>query len=306
MLTSQSDHSSSILTELADGILTVTLNRPDKLNAFDVGMRTLLIEAFDAADRDDDVRVVILTGAGRGFCAGADLSGGPATFDYDNRPDKAALGSPLREDGSIDYGHAAVRDNAGMVSLRAFALLKPIIAAINGPAIGAGLTMTLPMDIRMASTTARFGLPFTRRGVVPEAASAWFLPRLVGISRALEWCASGRIFDAEEAREFGLVRSIHQPDELLPAARQLALSMCEGTAPVSVALTRQMLWRGLTMSEPMEAHRVDSRGVYVRGKSADAREGLGAFLAKREPAFPDRVSSGMPAFFPWWDELSYG
>jgi enoyl-CoA hydratase/carnithine racemase len=295
----------TILTDLADGVLTITLNRPEKLNAFSPQMCTDLIEAFNAADRDDSVRVVIVTGAGRGFCAGVDISGGASSLNFDVRADKVALGSPIRADGTIDYSHEAVRDNAGRVSLRVFECLKPVIAAINGAAVGVGITMTLPMDIRMASETARIGFPFVRRGVVPEGASAFFLPRIVGISRAMEWCATGRLFDAQEALAADLVRSVHAPDALLPAARALAREMADGTAPVSVALTRQMMWRGLGLTDPMDAHRIDSRSVYVRGRSADATEGIGAFAEKRSPAFPNRVSSDMPEFYPWWEQRSY-
>jgi enoyl-CoA hydratase/carnithine racemase len=295
----------TIRADLEGGIFTITLNRPEKLNAFDFRMRAELIDAFDRADRDDAVRAVIVTGAGRGFCAGVDMSSGIGTFDYDNRPDKVALGSPIRPDGSIDYGHEAVRDNGGRVSLRIFECLKPVIAAINGPAVGIGITMTLPMDIRLVSATARIGFPFVKRGVVPEAASAWFLPRIVGISRAMEWCATGRLFDANEALAANLVRSVHAPDELLPAAQALAREMSEGTSPVSVALVRQMMWRGLGMSDPMDAHCIDSRGVYVRGRSVDAKEGIAAFMEKRTPTFQDRVSTEMPEFFPWWKPSTY-
>ncbi|AEG51407.1 Enoyl-CoA hydratase/isomerase [Sphingobium chlorophenolicum L-1] len=295
---------STILYEKADGVLTVTLNRPEKLNAYNHLMMTELIQAFDAADADDDVKAVIVTGAGRAFCAGADISGGSETFNFDKRADKTALGSPVREDGSIDYSHAAVRDNGGKVSLRVFDCLKPVIAAINGPAVGIGITMALPMDMRLASTNAKIGFPFTLRGIVPEAASSWFLPRIVGIGTALEWCMTGKILTADEALEAGLLRSIHAPEDLLPAARALAADIAKA-APVSVTLTRQMLWRGLTMAEPMDAHRIDSRGVYARGRMQDTKEGVTAFLEKRPATFSDRVSSDMPDFFPWWDERSY-
>jgi enoyl-CoA hydratase/carnithine racemase len=295
----------TVRTTLDDGILVVTLNRPEKLNAFNYAMSAELIAAFDRADADDAVRAVIVTGEGRGFCAGADLSSGTAVFDFDNRPDKVALGSPVRDDGTIDYGHDAVRDHAGRVSLRIMACLKPVIGAINGPAVGAGITMTLPMDIRLASETAKFAFPFVRRGIVPEAASSWFLPRIVGISRALEWCTTGRMIMAAEGLEAGLFHAVHAPDQLIDAAVQLAHTMCEGTSPVAVALTRQMLWRGMTMSDPMDAHRIDSRGIYVRGRTADAKEGISAFLEKRPPRFPDRVSRDMPDYFPWWEQLDF-
>jgi enoyl-CoA hydratase/carnithine racemase len=268
-----------IAYEVTDGIATVTLDRPDKLNAFTDRMMGELLDAFDRVDADDDVRVVVLTGRGRGFCAGADLSAGGATFDY--RP---ATGE-------------VPRDGGGRVSLRIFDSAKPVIAAINGPAVGVGVTMTLPCDVRLASTAARFGFVFAKRGIVPEACSSWFLPRVVGISQAAEWVYTGRVFGADEALAGGLVRSVHAPDELLGAARGLAGEMAAGTPPVSVALSRRMLWRMLGASHPGEAHRVDSLGIYLRGKSADAREGIASFLEKRPPVFPDRVSEGLPELF---------
>lgn len=295
----------TILYEVADGVLTLTLHRPERMNAFTHEMADELIDAFDRADRDDAVRSIVVTGAGRGFCAGADISSGAATFDFDTRPDKAALGSPTRADGTIDYGHQAVRDNGGRVSLRIFQSLKPVIGAINGAAVGIGMTMTLPMDIRLAAHGARFGMPFTRRGIVPEGCSTWFLPRIVGIGCAMEWALGGKLFSAEEAQERGLVRSCYSDADLLSAAYTLARSLTEGTAPVSIALTRQMMWRGLTMAAPMDAHRIESRGVYVRGRSADAREGVTAFVEKRSSRFGDAVSTGMPDYFPWWEEQTY-
>lgn len=284
----------TITLAVEDGIATITLNRPDRLNAFTPQMMAELIAALDCADGDDGVRAVIVTGAGRGFCAGADLGDGGATFDYAERPDKLAYGSPIGSDGAVDWGHEAVRDNGGRLALRLFGSLKPVIAAINGPAVGVGVTMTLPMDFRFASADARFGFVFARRGIVPEAASSWFLPRLVGIGQALDWCYSGRIFGAEEARAAGLVRSVHAPDDLLAAARAFARELTADSAPVSVALTRQMLWRMLGADHPMAAHRLDSRAVWVRGGSADAREGVESFLAKRPARFPDRVSDALP------------
>ena len=268
--------------EALDGVLTITLDRPDRLNAFTVRMSQELIDAFDRADADDEVRAVVQTGAGRGFCAGADLGAGGSTFDHS--------------------GTGAHRDHGGLVSLRIFESLKPVIVAVNGPAVGVGVTMTLPADVRLASTQARFGLVFARRGIVPEAASSWFLPRLVGISRALEWTATGRVFDAQEAKEGGLVRSVHEPADLLPAAYALAREIADNTAPVSVALARQMMWRMLGAEHPMTAHEVDSRAIQARGLSADAREGVTAFLEKRPARFPDRVSADMPDFFPWWPD----
>jgi enoyl-CoA hydratase/carnithine racemase len=257
-------------------------------------MQAELIDAFDRADADDEVRAVVVTGRGRGFCAGADLGAGGSTFDYE------AQGTRARDDRGLPP-----RDGGGQVTLRIFNLTKPVIAAVNGPAVGVGATMTLPMDVRLASDTARFGFVFTRRGLVPEAASSWFLPRVVGISRAMEWVCTGRVFPAEEALAGGLVRSTHAPDELLPTARALALEMAEGTSPVSVALSRQMLWRMLGAPHPMDAHRVDSRGIAARGSSADAREGVESFLEKRQASFPLRVSDGMPDFYPWWDEPEF-
>lgn len=298
----------SILYDVADGILTITLNRPDKLNAFTGEMMTEMVDAFDRADADDAVRAIVVTGAGRAFCAGADLSAGAATFDYDkrsDRPDRSAHGSPVRDDGSIDYAHAAVRDSGGRLTLRIFQCLKPVIAAVNGPAVGIGVTMQLAMDMRLASDTARFGFVFARRGIVPEAASSWFLPKLVGISQALEWCYSGRIFGAGEAKAGGLVRSTHAPEDLLSAAYALAREIADNTAPVSVALTRQMLWRMAGAEHPMAAHRIDSRAIYSRGRTADAKEGVMSFLEKRPADYPNRVSTDMPDFFPWWDEPRY-
>jgi enoyl-CoA hydratase/carnithine racemase len=283
-----------IAYEVEDGILTLTLDRPDALNAFTPRMQQELIDACDRIDADDAVRAVVVTGRGRGFCAGADLSAGGSTFDAEAR------GGAIRDDRGLPP-----RDGGGLVTLRLFNLTKPVIAAVNGPAVGVGVTMTLPMDVRLASETARFGFVFTRRGLVPEAASSWFLPRVVGISRALEWVCTGRVFPAEEALAGGLVRSIHPPDELLPAARALAREMAEGTSPVSVALSRQMLWRMLGASHPMDAHRVDSRGIADRGSSPDAREGVESFLEKRPASFPLRVSDGMPDFYPWWEEPEF-
>jgi enoyl-CoA hydratase/carnithine racemase len=275
----------TIRYEVAEGVLTITLQRPERLNAFTEGMGAELIEAFERADRDDEVRAIIVTGAGRGFCAGMDLGGGGATFDYGERPE-----------GEIP------RDGGGRVALRIFESAKPVIAAINGPAVGVGITMTLPMDIRLAAEGARIGFVFTRRGIVPEACSSWFLPRIVGISRAMEWVASGRVFTAQEALAGGLVRSVHPEGELLGAARELAQEIARHTAPVSVALARRLLWSGLGAAHPMDAHRADSRAMFARGRSEDAREGVTSFLQKREPRFPDRVSDGLPELFPGREE----
>jgi enoyl-CoA hydratase/carnithine racemase len=272
--------------ELADHVLTITLNRPDRLNAFTPTMAGELIEALDRADADDDVRAIVVTGAGRGFCAGADLGGGGGTFDSRDRQD----------------GDAVPRDGGGQVTLRIFDCLKPVIAAINGPAVGVGITMTLPMDVRIAAEGAKLGFVFSRRGIVPEACSSWFLPRVVGISQAMEWVATGRVFSAEEGLAGGLVRSVHPADDVVPVARALAAEIADNTAPVSVALARRMMWTMLGASHPMEAHRADSRAMFARGQSADAREGVTAFLEKRPAEFPDRVSDGLPELFPGREE----
>ncbi|MFS0753891.1 crotonase/enoyl-CoA hydratase family protein [Noviherbaspirillum sp. 1P10PC] len=296
----------TLLYEVSEHILTLTLNRPDRLNAFTGTMMEELIAAFDRADADDDVRAIIVTGAGRGFCAGADLSQGAKTFDFAaraDRPDKQ--GTPLRPDGGIDYSHESVRDGGGRVSLRIFECMKPVIAAINGPAVGVGATMLLPMDIRIASSDARFGFVFARRGITPEACSSWFLPRVVGISQALEWTMTGRVFPAQEALEGGLVRKVVAPEALMETARSLAREIAENAAPVSVALARQMMWRMLGADHPMEAHKVDSRAIYSRGRSGDAKEGINSFLEKRPPAFSETVSGDMPDFVPWWQPRPY-
>jgi enoyl-CoA hydratase/carnithine racemase len=290
----------TIRYEVADGIATLTLCRPEKLNAYTVDMMHELLHAFDAVDADDAVRAVIVTGAGRGFCAGADLSAGPAAFSVEDAPN-----SPIRPDGSIDYASDMARDGGGRVTLRIFKCLKPVIAAINGPAVGIGATMTLAMDIRLASDAAKIGFVFSRRGIVPEAASSFFLPRIVGISRALEWCYSGRVYSAAEAKAGGMIREVYAPDELLPAARGIAREIVEHASPVAIALIRQMMWRGLGMTDPMEAHRIDSRGIISRGRSADVAEGVQSFLEKRPAKFVDRVSADMPDYFPWWEDRPY-
>jgi enoyl-CoA hydratase/carnithine racemase len=296
----------TILYDVADDILTITLNRPERLNAFTDRMMTELVDAFDRADADDAVRAVIVTGAGRAFCAGADLAAGGKTFDYAARGDRPdGLGTPENDDGEIDWSHESVRDSGGRLTLRIYECLKPVIAAVNGPAVGIGVTMQLPMDIRIASNDARFGFVFSRRGITPEACSAWFLPRIVGVSRALEWAYTGRILSAQEALAGGLVSSLHPAADLLPAARALAREIADNAAPVSVALTRQMFWRMLGADHPMEAHKIDSRAIYARGSSDDVREGVSAFLEKRPAVFRNRVSADMPAFFPWWKERRY-
>jgi enoyl-CoA hydratase/carnithine racemase len=266
------------------GVLRLTLNRPDRLNAYNDVMQRELIDAFERADADDDVRVVVVTGAGRGFCAGADLSSGENSFSRD------------------DVGPDEHRDGGGQTALTIFRSRKPVIAAINGPAVGVGITMTLPMDIRIASENARIGFVFTRRGIVPEACSSFFLPRIVGISQAMEWTLTGRVFDAEEALRGGLVSRVVPVDDLLPTALDIANEIVENTAPVSVALTRQMLWRQLPCSSPMQAHRIESRGIYDRGRSADVAEGVKSFLEKRPAEFPMKVSKDMPDWYPWWQD----
>jgi enoyl-CoA hydratase/carnithine racemase len=286
----------TLLYGVEDGVATITLNRPEKLNAFTARMMKEMIEAFDLTDADDEVRAVIVTGAGRAFCAGADLSGGGATFD------RSSPQAVEREEGKAGELY---RDGGGRVTLRIYESLKPVIAAGNGAAVGVGVTMQLPMDIRMASTDARFGFVFARRGITPEAASSWFLPKVVGLSTALEWCYTGRVFSAQEAHERGLVRSLHAPEDLLPAARALAREIAENTAPVSVALTRQMLWRMAGADQPMEAHKVDSRAIQSRGASADAKEGETSFLEKRAPAYPNKVSSDLPDIWPAWDKREF-
>jgi len=303
MTASPSDFT-EIRLEVDSSIATLTLDRPDRLNAFTTTMMHELLSAFDAIDADDGIRAVIMTGAGRGFCAGADLAAGGETF-APRRDDGAGDGA---DDGAGDGAggdqvdeQRVHRDGGGRVALRIFECTKPVIAAINGAAVGVGVTMTLPADVRIASSAARFGFVFARRGIVPEACSSWFLPRLVGISQAVEWCYSGRVFDAEEALAGGLVRSVYAPDALMDSARELAQSLVAESAPVSVAMTRQMLWRMLGAAHPMDAHRVDSRAIAHRGASGDAREGVMSFLDKRAAVFPDRVSDGLPEVFEGWE-----
>lgn len=286
--------------EVADHIATIALNRPEKMNTGNTQMIVELLKALDAVDDDDDVRAVVLTGRGKAFCAGADLSGGSKTFDY-------AAG-----DSSVEAPEAPAetsagklyRDGAGLITMRMFALQKPIIAAINGAAVGMGVTMTLPCDVRIASESARFGFVFAKRGIVPEGASMWFLPRLVGVSQAAEWVYSGRVFNAPEALAGGLVKAVVPNDELLPEAYKLAAEFAE-SAPLSVALTRQMLWRGMVADHPMYMHRVDSRAVQFTGAQPDAREGVASFLEKRPAAFSGSVSAGLPDMFPDWDEPTF-
>ena len=276
--------------DVDDSILTITLNRPEKLNAFTHTMLEELLDALDRADGDDAIRAIIFTGSGRGFCAGADLSAGSRSFDADARPDRPS---------------GLNRDGGGRLTLRLYECNKPLIAAVNGAAVGVGATMQLPMDIRIASDQARFGFVFARRGIVPEACSSWFLPRIVGISRALEWSYSGRVFPASEALAGGLVSEVVAADGLLARAREIAAEIATQTSPLSVTLIRHMMWRMLSADHPMEAHKLDSRGVYHLGRGADAREGVDSFLEKRPPHFTGRVSSDLPEYFPWWDERHF-
>lgn len=283
-----------IIVTKADGIATITLNRPDKMNAYTRTMGQEIIAAMDDIDADDAVRAVIFTGIGeRAFCAGADLTpeGGGHVFS-----------DPTQVD---DLSDPRVRDGGGLLTLRLFESKKPLISACNGVAVGVGATMQLAMDIRLASTTARYGFVFARRGIVPEAASSWFLPRIVGISQALEWCYTGRIFDAEEARAGGLVRSVHAPEDLLYAASALAAEIAENTSAISVAMTRAMMWRLASADHPMEAHKIDSRAIYRLSRGADAGEGIASFLEKRKAMYPGKVSADMPDFYPWWDDRPY-
>ena len=277
--------------EVSDSIATVTLARPEKMNAFTGVMMRELLDVFDVIDADDAVRAVIVTGDGKAFCAGADLSSGAKTFDDG--------------DWSSTSDDSVRRDGGGQVTLRIFACKKPVIAAINGAAVGIGATMTLPMDVRLASSAARIGFVFTLRGIVPEACSSWFLPRVVGISRAAEWVYTGRILSADEAASGGLVRTVYAPDELLPAARALAREIADNTSGVSVALSRQMLWRMLGADHPMQAHRVDSRAIQLRGRSADAHEGVTSFLEKRPAQFSDSVAASLPDVFPEWQDPQF-
>lgn len=280
----------TIRCDIEERILTVTLHRPEKLNAFTVRMRDELIAAFDQADANDEVRAVIVTGAGRAFCAGADLSEGSATFDS--------------QIGGTDTLETH-RDGGGMVALRIFESKKPVIAAINGPAVGVGITMTLPMDIRLASTNARMGFVFARRGIVPEACSSWFLPRVVGISKAAEWVYTGRVFEAEEALQAGLISRVVAPEGLLEAARALGREIADYTSAVSVVLSRQLLWRMLGADHPMEAHKIDSKCIFWMGQSADAYEGVMSFLEKRPARFALKPSCDLPPFCPWWSERRF-
>ncbi|WP_114522289.1 crotonase/enoyl-CoA hydratase family protein [Altererythrobacter sp. ZODW24] len=280
--------------EVVDKVATITLHRPEKMNAYTRFMMGEIIQAMDQADADDNVRAIIFTGAGeRAFCAGADL-----TPESGDRP----FSSTTEVD---DLSDDVVRDGGGRLTLRLFQSPKPLISACNGVAVGVGATMQLAMDMRLASDNARFGFVFAKRGIVPEACSSWFLPKIVGISQALEWCMTGRIFDAQEALDGGLVRSVHPQGELIAEAQKLAHEIADNTSAVSVAMTRAMLWRLSPTEHPMMAHRIDSRSIYRMSRSADAKEGVQSFLEKRPPEFPDTVSKDMPDFYPWWDEPGF-
>lgn len=271
--------------KITDGVAVATFNRPDKMNTFTPVVMREMIELFDATDKDDAVRAVVVTGSGRAFCAGAELGiAGADTFNYNRREASEEI---------IKNGFR--RDGGGRVALRIYRSLKPVIAAVNGAAVGVGATMQLPMDFRLASTAARFGFVFTRRGITPEACSSWFLPRLVGMQTALDWVYSGRVFDAQEAKDSGLVRSLHAPEDLMPAALELARKLTEKSAPVSIAFSRQLMWRMMGAAHPMEAHKLDSRGIQLRGQSEDVKEGIESFMQKRDPNFPNTVARDFPA-----------
>ena len=289
-----------------NGLMIITLDRPQAMNAFTARMMHEMCDALDKADEDDNVRAIIITGQGeRAFCAGADLSEGDKTFNYEARQDAGGKASARRDDGSIDWSAEQVRDSGGILTLRIYESIKPVIGAINGAAVGIGVTMQLPMDVRIASDNARFGFVFARRGIVPEACSSWFLPRIVGISQALQWCYSGEVFGAEEALAGGLVSEVVPQAELLNRAKEIALSMTAQSSPVSVSMTRQMLWRMLGADHPMEAHKVDSKAIYGRGRQSDAKEGVMSFLEKRAPDFKDSPRQDMPDFYPWWEKREY-
>lgn len=287
-----------ILYDVKDKVATITLNRPDKLNAFTGVMMKEMCEAFDLSDADDDVRAVVVTGAGRGYCAGADLSSGGETFA---RPDAGDGAEPVEP----DWSDPKYRDGGGILALRIFESLKPVIGAINGPSVGIGSTMQLPMDIRIASEKAKFGFVFARRGIVPEACSSYFLPRIVGISQAVEWAYSGRVFDAAEALKGGLVKEVVPHEDLLPRAYEIAQEIAQNTSPLSVTLIRHMMWRMLGADHPMEAHKIESRGVLATGRGPDATEGVMSFLEKRPADYKSKVSTDLPGYFPWWENPEY-
>ena len=277
----------NILIEQQDNIAVLSLNRPNKLNAFTFSMMEEMIDALDALDADDSVDALIITGKGRAFCAGADLSSGQETFN------------PSFDDFAVQESDFR-RDSGGILTLRMYKFLKPIVIACNGPAVGIGASMQLAADVRLASDQARFGFVFNNRGIVPDACSSWFLPKIVGISSALELTYSGRIIDASEALKLNLVSSIYDSENLLDNAIDFTKNMVKNSAPVSIAVTRQMLWRSLEGTRPYDAHIVESKAIDSRGASEDAKEGVSSFLEKRTAEFKNKVSVDMPSFFPWW------
>lgn len=286
----------SIRYEVDGPVATITMNRPEVLNAMGGGMTGELLDALGRANSDPDVRALIVTGEGRAFCSGADLSRGGDSFQ-DSRTSGAE-----RADGSVDYEHPDMKEGSGVFVERFYSFSKPVIAAINGPCAGLGASLPLTMDIRLASETAHFNFLFARRGMLPECGSTWFLPRLVGVSKALEWCYTGRRVGVAEAKEAGLVNAIYPAGELMPAAKALALEIAQNSAPVSVTLIRQMMWRGLGLDHPLKAHKVESWGAWHRSRSPDSTEGVKSFFEKRPPDFPMRVPADLPDFFPWWDD----
>jgi enoyl-CoA hydratase/carnithine racemase len=290
---------------VANGVATITLNRPEQLNTFTRAMCADFVGLLDRADADDAVRAVIVTGAGRAFCAGADLNATDSAFSRQPGSAGDARSAAIRPDGSVDWSDPSTRDFGGLITLRLFDCLKPVIVAFNGAAAGMGVTLALAADFRLASTTAKFSLPFVRRGIVPESASSWFLPHIVGISKALDWTLTGRVFPASEALASGLVQSLHEPEALLEAAEGIARMIVENTAPVSVALARQMLWRSLGVDHPMEVHKIESQGIFARARAGDIVEGVASFKEKRLPKFQNRVSADMPEFYPWWQPRAY-
>ena len=280
----------TLKTEKIDKSLLITFTRPDEMNTFSGKMMVEIMETLDEAESDDSVRSVIFTGSGRAYCAGADLSQGEKTFDWSKRDSKV---------------NGVAIDTGGMLTLKLYDFKKPIIAAINGSAVGVGVTMTLPMDVRIASDNAKFGFVFAKRGIVPEACSSWFLPRIVGVSQSLEWMMSGEVFSAEEALKGKLIREVTSQENLVPRALEIAQKFSDKTSAVSVSLTRQMVWKMLGEKHPMSAHKIDSRGVYYLGRSNDVAEGISSFLEKRDPEFSDTVSKNMPEYYPWWKEEEF-
>ena len=269
-----------LLTSLHGNTFVISLNRPEKLNAFTKTMQDELIKIFDHTDQNDDIKSVVISGEGRAFCAGADLVEGPNTFNYSEE------GNKLSNNDN--------RDGGGLVALRIFRSKKPVIGAINGDAVGVGATMTLPMDIRIASESARFGFVFSRRGAVPEACSSWFLPRIVGISKALDWCYTGKVFNSQEALQNGLVSEVSADENLIERALEIGSSYNSKTSAISVSLARQMMWNMLAATHPEEAHILDSMAMEKMGKSLDIKEGIASFLEKREPNFSMKVSRDLP------------